>query len=334
MNKKLPFFAYGFFKPGELAYYKIEDIVKDSQSATVIGALFIKDGIPILVDKGSCQEHDGLIKGNILFFKSDKAEEGYKQVCAIEPDKLYRWKEIETVDGIKVNALVARQSILKIIIDEETRGHAVKGGIDFSKQEMKRFDSPSYTPEWHGYDDVLFNEGMCFLKFFVQQAQKEDKELMENAKNYKLRELHWLTPGLTTLFKEQMAYTFLWTIIDRHNSMKYRIGSQDMSEQRKDLAKDPLFKEAVREVIFKNDNRRGMVVVDSTSERTVEVSDSERDRNVYESIVKYFYQIRCNVIHRGKAGIDINERILLKKALLQLYAIMEYMLAKELPRPN
>ena len=77
-----------------------------------------------------------------------------------------------------------------------------------------------------------------------------------------------------------------------------------------------------------------MVVVDSTSERTVEVSDSERDRNVYESIVKYFYQIRCNVIHRGKAGIDINERILLKKALLQLYAIMEYMLAKELPRPN
>ena len=331
MNKKLPFFAYGFFKPGELAYHKICDLVKDTQEAKVKGALFDKDGIPILVDQSSCREHDDLIRGSIIVFKEGKEEEGYEQVCSIEPDTLYRWKEIETEDGKKVNALVALQKILeKINIEAE---HSVRGGVHIKKRVMEEYDAPHVTPEWHGSQDVLFNEGMCFLKAFIHHTQKENTELIEAAEKYKLRELHWLTHGLISLFQEQMAYAFLWTIIDRHNSMKYRIGSKDMSEQRKELANDRLFKKAVQKFVPINDRSR-MIVVASDSDKTEVVSDSNKGNKSFESIVKYYYQIRCNVVHRGKAGIDMKDEFLLKKALRQLYNIIEYMLSEELPLPK
>lgn len=331
MNKKLPFFAYGFFKPGELAYHKIKDLVEKSRPATVRGALFDKDGIPILVDQGSCREHDGLIRGSIIFFNEGEEEEGYGQVCSIEPDTLYRWKEIETEDGTKVNVLVALQKILEKINKEAE--HSVRGGVHIKRREMEEYDSPYVTPEWHGSQDVLFNEGMCFLKVFIQEAQKKNTVLIKAAENYKLRELHKLTTGLISLFQEQMAYAFLWTIIDRHNSMKYRLKSKDMSEQRKELANDWLFKKAVRKFVSFDDRSR-MIVVASDSDKTEKVSDSDRDNKSFESIVKYYYQIRCNVVHRGKAGIDMKDETLLKRALCELYNIMEYMLSEELPLPK
>ena len=40
------------------------------------------------------------------------------------------------------------------------------------------------------------------------------------------------------------------------------------------------------------------------------------------------------MVHRGKAGIDMKDEFLLKKALRQLYNIIEYMLSEELPLPK
>ncbi len=334
MKKTLPFFAYGFFKPGELAYYKIANIVENHHPARVKGALFDKDGLPILVDQGSCKEHNDSIPGSVIVFKKGKEEEGYRRVFTIEPDTLYRWTDIETEDGTKVNVLVANPRVLEIIVDEEKRGHSVRGGTEFKRRKMWEFESPEDGPEWHGYQDTLFNEGMCYLKKFIQEAQNEEPENMVCASEEELRRYHRLTPELIKLFKEQMAYMFLWSIIERHNTMKYNIDIQNkMPKQREEFAADKLFKDAVKKFVPIAD-RRHMIVVNSSSERTVRVNDSDRHNSSYESIIKYYYQIRCNVVHRGKAGIDMKDGKLIKKALSQLYSIMEYMLSKEFPKPK
>jgi hypothetical protein len=336
MNKALPFFAYGFFKPGELAYYKIKNIVEKHPEASVKGALFDKDGLPILVDEGSCKEHKESIKGNILYFKKGKEETGYTAIDSIEPDSLYHWKVIETEDGIKVNALVAVQNVLEIITKEEQRTHSVRGGIELTikRRTMEEYHSPYDSPEWHGYKDVLFNEGMCYLKHFIEKAQIEDTELLNAAKSDELRELHRLTPDVITLFKEQMAFTFLWTIIDRHNSMKYLIDTRNkLPEQREEFAKDSFFQEAVKLYVPKEDRKR-MIVVNSSSPYTVRVNDSNENLRFYLSVIQYYYQIRCNVVHRGKAGVDLDEAELLHRALNQLYKIMDYMFKREFPPPK
>lgn len=57
------FFAYGLFKPGQLAFHKIQDLVKDSLDAKVVGKLKDRDGIPIYVNEGN--NH---VKGALIFF--------------------------------------------------------------------------------------------------------------------------------------------------------------------------------------------------------------------------------------------------------------------------
>ena len=45
----LPYFAYGLFKPGELAYGQIESLLDGGPvEARVPGALYVRDGLPLL----------------------------------------------------------------------------------------------------------------------------------------------------------------------------------------------------------------------------------------------------------------------------------------------
>ena len=45
-----------------------------------------------------------------------------------------------------------------------------------------------------------------------------------------------------------------------------------------------------------------------------------------------YYQIRCNVVHRGKGGHDATDYPKLKGAFFDMFAIMQYMLKKELKK--
>ena len=66
MDSQCPFFTYGIFKPGQIAHFRLEDFVDDTERGTVSGELWERDGIPILDTRGIGETH-----GELLWFDSE-----------------------------------------------------------------------------------------------------------------------------------------------------------------------------------------------------------------------------------------------------------------------
>src|ERR1700686_287584 len=101
---RLPFFAYGLFKPGQLCYFRISDLVINYRDVQVDGILKERDGIPLL-----SMSKDSKVKGVLIFFHRERETDAYQRVIDIEPEDVYRWEIITTVDNVKANVLVGRK---------------------------------------------------------------------------------------------------------------------------------------------------------------------------------------------------------------------------------
>ena len=125
-----------------------------------------------------------------------------------------------------------------------------------------------------------------------------------------------------------MAYAFLWTIIDRHNSMKYGLNLKQAA-QISSMAKDECFQNAVKAIGNNfNFNYNKIYASDSGRSRifTERKPDSTED---WEDILKTYYQVRCNVVHRGKSGHDASDFPKLRGAFKDMFAKLQYMLKDE-----
>lgn len=97
----LPFFAYGIFKPGQLAYSKIRDHVKETVTTEINYSMKTRDGVPILIDK----EWDNYLTiGSIITFKEGKEKTAYDIICKTMLNSLFKWKTIE-INGKDINVL-------------------------------------------------------------------------------------------------------------------------------------------------------------------------------------------------------------------------------------
>lgn len=106
-NIDLPFFAYGMFKPNQLAFPKIKDYVSDYSKEETNRKLFARDGIPFLDDKKSSEE--GVkTRGFKIEFKDGDVEDAYDVIRKFEPKKYYKWEKIDVKSGGKAWALVGR----------------------------------------------------------------------------------------------------------------------------------------------------------------------------------------------------------------------------------
>lgn len=124
-----PFFAYGLFRPGQLAFFQLRDLVSEVfESASVAGSLLLRDGLPIIDPEGHNR-----IRGTLLTFLPERTAEAYDRISAMEPDKHYRWNEIQ-VDGTSANLLVGR--------------FPRKGSV------------PCEEDEWNGWNDPLFTAAL------------------------------------------------------------------------------------------------------------------------------------------------------------------------------
>ncbi len=326
-DKELPFFAYGFFKSDELAYKKIENLVEGEIIRTVVeGLLYEKDGLPILTCPQIRKRRKTYkISGELISFKDGNV--AYDSIASIEPGQLYCWETIDTLDADgnhqNANVLVACNDLLN-------RNNGVKGAI-LKEEEDK--DSNDYgSISWHGYNDFLFSKGMDFLQkeYFDNEEYLNFKEpFVHNDDTYK------------KLFSLQMAYTFLWSIIDRHNSMRYNLNSYDLYKQRIAMAEDDLFGEAINEIgdnfifsyskIYASGSARSKYFTAKNNALTDDwrnILSKYSTDDLKNKLGVYFY-IRCNVIHRGKSGHDLSDYSKLRGAFLDMFAIMHYMLSKE-----
>jgi hypothetical protein len=123
------FFAYGLFKPGELAYFQIRDLAT-STPATATGQLRIRDGVPFLAPSAPGYT----VGGALVSFAPADAEEGYGRIAAMEPKHLYSWGTIAVDDGVNDNGVDANVLLGR----SPGQGH------------------PLDLPDWDGWEDPLF----------------------------------------------------------------------------------------------------------------------------------------------------------------------------------
>lgn len=262
-----PFFAYGVFRRGELAFLSTIDLVECVlEPAFVRGTLFVRDGLPIIYpcDRSS-------VPGSLVYFKRGQETKGYERINRLEPDLQYRWAETSAEYGsgggaettAKCNYLVGRSP--------------QKGSVPLEGN-------------WNGRDDPLFTNALEV----VREVLEANGEFHNNLK---------------PLFRLQMAYLLLWSAIERYASLRYHLGNR-VSDKIMQIGDDFDFKQLLKERV--------------TRAHRVQRADQpkqhcELDRAAPRKSLNYYYQVRSNITHRGKAVF--RDHAIIKNALEELLDI-------------
>jgi len=267
----LPFFSYGAFKPGQLAFTQLEvfiDPEKPPERVSVSGRLLVRDGLPLFAPGAH------LIEGYVLHFTKKDRAQAYKVIRTFEPAEIYEWDTLDLDD----QGLLRGNVLLGKFLDQGNPAELEKNSWSFS-------------------DDPVFKEGLNMVAAIIEEdcdSQKEQKRPFEWARFFRL----------------QMAYLLLWSAVQRFTCFCYSPKLND-AERNNKLSADPRFKQALLKI-------QPQVRSVSTSLRPDKVyslnSQSPKDA------VDYYYQIRCNLSHRGKANyVDLET---LDSSLWELYQIL------------
>lgn len=146
LNTTLPFFAYGFLRPGEIAYPQIEGFIESVRPAKVVGQLWERDGLLLLELAG-----DAPVEGSLVYFRPDQAETAYHGIDELEPYNLYRWDTAEAS-----------------LEDTSVEANVLLGKSPQSGSE--RWDADV----WHVADDPLFNEAIEEIEVIANERTLED----------------------------------------------------------------------------------------------------------------------------------------------------------------
>lgn len=259
-NVQLPFFAYGVFKPGELAFLQIKDLITDSQACSINATLRIRDGLPIAALSSA-----GDLRGHLIHFKPGAEGEAYGRIGELEPHMQYRWEVIKA-SVTDANCLVGRSPLKGSIVSDDN--------------------------EWRGREDPLFSAALSV----VEETLRENEHF------------EW---DLKPLFRLEMAYLLLWTAIERYASLRYHLADKTTQKVMR-IAEEEIFKRALKEhvaerrEVFRGDEPQVKIVLDGSTPAKA---------------LAYYYQIRHNLVHRGKGVPHDHER--LAKSLGELLAIFK-----------
>lgn len=120
--------------------------------------------------------------------------------------------------------------------------------------------------------------------------------------------------------KLQMLYLLLWTSIERYLGLRYSFRGAEISAKIRSLANNKNFMEILERRTAQSTYR----VIYSTDR----VDDALRfNASNAKKSLEYYYQVRCNITHRGKAALG--DSALVEKCLVDLTAIYKEFLAAE-----
>lgn len=104
-NLNLPFFAYGIFKPGQIAYKQIKRFCWGEPIRKIVKyEMKYRDGVPLLEGE---KNPNFSTKGFLISF--DNPQKAYDKIGKSEPNELYEWAIIDA-DGTDANALVGKDT--------------------------------------------------------------------------------------------------------------------------------------------------------------------------------------------------------------------------------
>jgi hypothetical protein len=244
-NTNLPFFAYGLFKPGELCFFRIRELVdkKRVDKAEVDGCLKERDGIPLLVKSNYSK-----VEGVLIYFKDGKEIEAYESIIEIEPDKVYRWEVIYLEKDISANVLFGKSP-------------------DTGSSDLEKWES------WTGKTDPFFTVALDE----VERIYKEDASILSYDDH-------------RDLFRLQMGYMLLWSSIERYAGLRYHLKG-DVTKKVQKIATEPCFADSLKKNVKKP----------RTLRRTTDLDKYTLDPHEPRKSIDYYYGVRSNVVHRGKA---------------------------------
>lgn len=223
-------------------------------------------------------EKDGLTLGALLTFKPSLEVAAYTHISMVESDKLYRWEQRD------VTKLKRCQHV-----------NVLYG---------RRPDKGSHKHEssvWDGRNEPLFTDALTLAEEMLDQNRIQGRH----------------PEDMKPLLRLQMAYTLLWSGIERFTAFKY--GTSLKPNQRLErFASNVTLAESLKACV--------------QEEREVFRSDDPKDSEKLrkedpKASLDYYYQVRCNIVHRGKASYD--EYRMLLKSLEELLAIFRRVLEAE-----
>ena len=268
----LPFFAYDVFKPGEIAYSRIEDLIDKNKSIRYYNVeypLTIINGVPFLFKKHDQYYHTS---GSLFYFKNyNAAAKAYEIISEAKSFKLYGWTTIKK-DSIRMNVLMGKNDIIKVEY-HENRG------------------------VYSGKEDLMLVRVL--------------PAIWDNI--YPLLKIKHFSPD--AFFNLQMNYTMLWSSIDRF--LDFRYGKRDQQHNLKCLANEKSFEDAV--LLFSDKNNKLPKVLSNEDYRSFELNKEKP-----LCCIRYYYTIRCNVVHTGKS--QAKDYDLLRHAILELLQIYMHVL--------
>lgn len=305
-NTDLPFFSYGIFRPGEIAYEIIEDLVDESliEEKNILGSLMLRDGLIIYDINGK-----DLINGYLIYFKKDNAKEAYKRISDLEPKNYFIWNSNDKKKYSKEFNVLCGKQLTK--------------GVDETRQynEEKLFKI-LFSSIWQ---DPFFIKGFQILADFKSEKlfDKTNKQITKYNKEWDEES------KFTDCIKYQMLYTYIWSMFERFNFLYYGFGKGTMTGIRL-LSEDPDFKKVFSQLYNNNDfkylEKREKVVVYSTKDLEKKATwlynfDSEPDSKILCNTLNFYYQMRSNIIHRGKNSINKYE--LLKQCFDEVFFLLK-----------
>jgi len=154
--------------------------------------------------------------------------------------------------------------------------------------------APCEDAEWNGWSDPLFTAALDVVEETLSSQHFE-----------------W---NLKPLFRLQMAYLLLWSSIERYVSLRYHLGDK-VTEKVGHLAREAAFVTGLRDRVRE---KRAVYRADRPGEK--EVLDPESP----EKAIRYYYQVRSNITHRGK-GV-VRDYDLLRDSLAELLPIFREVL--------
>jgi hypothetical protein len=281
-----PFFSYGIFRPGEIAFQIISEYVDlhKIENKTIKGSLKLRDGILIFDQKGNDS-----IQGYLLFFKEGTESSAYESIVNVEPGNYYMWNEDQSKFKNEFNIL---------------HGRTVNNGID----EEKGVNDPKI---WNNLFDSIWNDpfiinGFNMLEHYAKESPKLQKQY---------EQLPWEEEALfNDYLKYQMLYLFLSSILERIMFLNGGFGinpNKQVTLFSKDNTLHNLFNRIVANVDFpqfKNSFDRKIYATNNPRSHANWTYETSSNIN-YEEAMLYYYQLRSNITHRGKTGINKKEEL-------------------------
>lgn len=289
-DTSLPFFDYGIFKPGQLAYPKIKDHVnkQDIKSVEINYRMKIRDGIPILTNG---QNDNYKTKGFIMTFKN--RQKAYKIISNTFFENFYEWKTLK-INGDDVNVLF---------------GKNIRRGSDtiLNEEDKENYD---------GKNDPFFNEALDMVEKYLNR-NKEKKIEIDSKKYLKIKikqdgklKNNQSHNKINDFFELQKNYMLLWSSIERYTNIKYNEATKKRNNKR--FSEEKAFRDGMNK--NKSKSHKAVFSTNDLKKYVFYPTDSYKTIN-------YYYAFRCNVVHRGKASY--NDYRMLETATMELLEIFK-----------